>query len=149
MGIEKYDDAVPHFNLFPHCVQGVSAPLCPVSLLRAHGPGRVCHVHLPRARPSRQPPSLHHREAGLCKLGSDIQHPFLPAGLESSAVTEKSHGNHGVSPIAEDVTLTGAFQRSQTASNGSLANPRFHVDGASFKIQTQMLVKARRNQSKS
>lgn len=70
----------------------------------------MCHVHLPRARPARQPPSLHHREAGLCQLGSDVQHPFLPAGLESAAVTEKQHGNHSLSPIAEDVTLTRAFK---------------------------------------
>lgn len=70
----------------------------------------MCHVHLPRARPARQPPSLHHREAGLCQLGSDVQHPFLPAGLESTTVTEKQHGNHSLSPIAEDVTLTRAFK---------------------------------------
>ncbi|XP_051930067.1 alpha-N-acetylgalactosaminide alpha-2,6-sialyltransferase 5-like isoform X1 [Hippocampus zosterae] len=56
-----------------------------ISLLRAFWPLRVRHVPVPREKPARESPPFHHREDGLCKLGSQPRHPFLPAGLEASS----------------------------------------------------------------
>lgn len=78
--------------------QGAPAPLRSLPLLRASRSGRVCHVHFPRTRPAGQPPPLHHREAGLCKLGTYVWHPLLPAGLEppTSACQPDAKGSrHG------------------------------------------------------
>lgn len=55
----------------------------PVSLLRAIGARRVRHVPPSREKSKRKPPPIHHREDCVFKLGSNSEHPLLPAGLEA------------------------------------------------------------------